>query len=401
MLYYVSMKKYKRLDKEKTLVKYRGIFHKELSVFEAVALIVSGTIGAGVLGIPYAVSKVGLGIGLLYVVGIGLLMLGLNLLVGEISVRAGKKLQLAGLAHKYLGKVGGWTMTALLYTMIFGALLAYIIGEGETLAALLGGSSFFWSSVFFIFGTIVIYLGIKTVKTTELFLSLLIFVVVILIAGLSAPHLECSNFRYTDFAYLLFPYGVLLFAYHAANVIPEAHSIMMKKEKNFKKAIVISTIITIVVYALFAVAVVGVTGAQTTEIATIGLGQVLGKAGFVLGNVFAMLAMGTSFLVIGLSLRDSLSWDYKVPKIMAVSIVCGVPFLLFLFGLRQFIAVIDMVGGIIISLELLLLILIYWRAKQMSKLKKKKFQVHHAALLIAVLILAFTVGAIYSIAKLF
>ena len=395
------MSKYKRLDKERPVVQHMGVFKKQLTTFEAIALIVSGTIGAGVLGIPYAVAKVGLVPGIIYIVVMGLLMMGINLLIGEVAVRTRQNLQLVGLTRKYLGKIGGWLMTGLFYTMLFGALLAYVIGEGETLSALFGGSNFFWSILFFLFGSTVIFLGMKTVKKTELILSLTIFVVVVIIASISAPHVSLPNFAYHDLAYILFPYGVLMFAFHSANTIPEAHSILINKDKSFKKVIFISSLITIVVYTIFAITVVGVTGVNTTEIATIGLGGVIGKAGFVLGNIFAALAMGTSFLVIGLSLKDSLSWDYKMPKVLSVSIVCGVPFIFFLFGLRSFIAVIDVIGGVLISLETVLIILIYWRAKQTGDLKQLKFNVHHAALLVAVLAIVLAIGTVYSVAKLF
>ena len=59
-------KKYKRLDEESSeIINIKGIFHKKISLFQAVFLIVGGTIGAGVLSIPYAVSKVGLIVGIL------------------------------------------------------------------------------------------------------------------------------------------------------------------------------------------------------------------------------------------------------------------------------------------------------------------------------------------------
>ena len=76
--------KYRPLDKEPSVVNYKGVFLKQIGLFEAVALILSATIGAGVLGIPYTVSKVGLGVGLFYIVFLGILLMTLNLLVGEV-----------------------------------------------------------------------------------------------------------------------------------------------------------------------------------------------------------------------------------------------------------------------------------------------------------------------------
>jgi hypothetical protein len=61
----------------------------------------------------------------------------------------------------------------------------------------------------------------------------------------------------------------------------------------------------------------------------------------------------------------------------------------------------DFVGGVFISLTMFLVILIYWRAKQKGDLPVGKYRLHHTTLLIALLVLALTGGALYSIIKLF
>ena len=185
------------------------------------------------------------------------------------------------------------------------------------------------------------------------------------------------------------------------NTNGEIYAEIKNRDKDFKKAIVIAGSIAIVAYALFTLAVVGVTGAYTTEIATVGLGAVAGKAMFLFGNLFAIFAMGTCFLMGGVALKDSLRWDYKVPNIPATLIVCGIPLIVFLLGMRSFIAAIDVVGGVFISLEMLVLVLIYWRAKSLGHLKPSKYKLHHVWLVVVPLVIALTIGAVYSVVKLF
>src|SRR5690606_32571913 len=132
----------------------------------------------------------------------------------------------------------------------------------------------------------------------------------------------------------------------------------------------------ILVYAAFALMAVSVMGSDTTEIATIGLQQFLGKSVYIFGNIFAFLAMGTSFLITSLSFRDSLVWDFKVKDWVAIILVTLIPFLLFYFGIRSFVAVIDIIGGLFISLELFLIILIYWRAHTRGDLKYHTYPLH-------------------------
>ncbi len=109
-------------------------------------------------------------------------LLFLNLMLGEIAVRTNEKLQLPGFAGKYLGK---WAKTLLSATIIFssyGVLLAYIIGEGEVLAALLGGSPAFWSVLFWVFGSVMVWFGLQTIKKADKYLGP---IVISIIVGLS------------------------------------------------------------------------------------------------------------------------------------------------------------------------------------------------------------------------
>ena len=395
-------KKYYRMDEEQEeVVSLKGIFQKRLTLFQSIALIVSGTIGAGVLSIPYAVSKVGLTIGLFYIIILGILMIGLNLLLGEVVSETKGDFQLVGLARKYLGNVGGRIMTIISYLMLFGVLTVYIIGEGEVLSAVFGGSSFFWSILFFtIFGFFVL-IGIRGIKMASFVISMAVLLVILIIAYFSSPHIRVENFAFHNLAQLLFPYGVILFAFHGTTSVPEAHFLLKKRDLDLKKAIVIAGTISIIAYALFAFVVVGVTGQNTTEIATIGLGNRLGEIIFLFGNLFAILAMSSGFLMAGLSLTDSLSWDYKIPDWLSKVIVLGLPITIFLLGMRKFTAMIDLVGGVFISTEMLIILLIYWRAKQRGDLKKTKYHLHHTFLLVAILVLILTIGAIYSVSKLF
>jgi amino acid permease len=343
---------------------HHGIFRKQISLYEGVALVTAGTIGAGVLGIPYAIAEVGIVPGMILLFAIGLLMMGVNLLVADIAMNTPGNHQLPGFAEAYLGRTGKWAMTAVIYLSFLGALVVYIIGEGETLSALFGGDPFFWSVGFFFGGSALIALGLRTIKKVELFLSMALLAVVLLITLRSAPHVDARLWQTADWTKLFVPYGVLVFAYSGAASVPEAWSIMKNRKRFFKKAIVIAGTIVIAVYTVFTLIVVGVTGQGTTEIATIGLGRTVGPTVYLLGNLFAAIAMGTVFLIVGTAMRDSLAWDFKAPRWAATLLVLGAPFLMFLFGLRGFINTIDIVGGVFLTIEILLILCIWLKSRK-------------------------------------
>jgi len=327
-------------------------------------------------------------------------MIGLNLLIGEIAVRTKGNLQLAGLARKYLGRSGGVLMAIVKYVSSAGVLVIYIIGVGESMHVLFGSSSFQWSLIFLLVAGVFIYTGVGAIKVVDFFLSLIILAIILIIASFSFQHVELINWQYHNLSHLLFPYGIILFAFHGGPAVIEAHSILSKNNVSFKIAIVIAGIICILAYAIFSIMVLGVTGSFTTEIATIGLGQKIGSIMLWLGNIFAVLAMSTCFLTTGLSMRDSLAWDYNFKYKTASLPIILVPLIIFLLGLRQFIDAINIVGGVFVSFEMLLIILIYWQAKNKGDLNPGKYKLHHSWLLVVLLLASLMVGTVYSILNL-
>ncbi len=374
--------------------------HKKLTYWEAVAAIVGTVIGAGILGIPYAVAQVGFLVGLAYIVGLGLVVLSLHILLGAVSARTKESSQLAGMAGKYLGKPGKILMSISFLLGTYGALLAYVIGQGEVLQSLFGGSSFIWSLLFLALGSVVVYRGLKTVKVAELIMMALLLFFAIVLSVWSAPSISIANLVVLgDWKMLLLPYGVVLFAFHGSAAIPVAEELVSDK-KRFKQIIMLGGIIPIIIYAVFAAVVVGVTGTYTTEVATIGLGAELGHAVWIFGNIFAFFAMGTSFIMLGTAMRETYEWDFRIRPSFAWLATIAVPLVLFILGMRSFVQVISLAGAIFISLEAILIVLMYWKSTPKSSGKSGVFAMPHAAILSAILLAVFAGAAVLSVVSL-
>lgn len=380
---------------------HQGWILSHLPYLEGTALVLCGTLGAGILGIPFVVSQVGVGLGLICIALVGLLVLGLNILIAEIACATRRPLQLVGLAREYLGPTGEIIMLVIMYSMMFGSLLIYLIGEGDTLSILFGGDPARWALVFFLLATGLVVVGMRTVKTVEMILVVAILSVIAVIAGVGVPHIHIANLSSIAPRNMLVLYSVLVFAFHATTAIPEAHSVLSKKIQTFKRSVVTSSLICIVLYALFSLVVVGITGGETSAIATIGLGYKVGPSVRFLGNIFAALVMATGFLMAASSLRDSLKWDFKFLHIPAALLACTIPATMYFLGIRQFIVVMDVVGGVFVSLEMLMMIVIYWRARQLGKIRPKKEYLHHALFASGFLFVALFVGTVYTIARYF
>lgn len=383
------------------IVLHKGIYKKTSTVSEAVFMITGMTIGAGVLGIPYVVAQVGLWIGLAYILILGLVILSLNLIIGEIAVRTRNELQLPGLAGKYLG---GWAKHLLSFTILFsgcGVLLAYVVGEGQALAALLGGNPVWWSVFFWSVGSFLIWRGLQTVKKTERILSLAVICIMVGLSLYLLPRSGAVDVWHFNWSKFFLPYGVILFALHASPAIVEAHALLPGSQRHFRRAVLIGTLIPILVYMLFALAVVGATGLSTTEVATVGLGQKFGPGVIILANMFAILAMGTAFMGMGMALKQTLIWDHKLPKWLADILVIVAPLSLFVAGIRSFVLILDFVGGLFIGLEAILMVLIYWQARRRGDINASRYKSGPFWLLAGPVLLVFTIVTVYSIVKLF
>jgi tyrosine-specific transport protein len=388
-------------QKPLSVVLHQGVYKKPATTSEAVFVITGMTIGAGVLGLPYVIARSGLVVGLIMIAVWGLVMLLLNLMLGDIAVRTKSNFQIAGLAGKY---VGNWAKNLLSIIIIFsgfGALLAYIIGEGQALSAIFGGPSMWWSVFFWSLGAFFVWQGLQTVKRLERILSL---AVIILIAGLSIfllPRMNPVNLAYTDLANFFLPFGVILFALHATPSIAEAHALLPGSEKRFKRAIIIGTLIPIAIYLLFTLAVVGFFGLNTTEVATIGLGAAFGRPVVILANIFAVMAMATCFMGMGVALKQLFVWDLKVGRHTAEFTVVVVPILLFLFGFRSFVEVLDLVGGLFIGLESLLIVLICYMARKKGDLDASRYGLKNFWLIAIPVIAFFLAATVYSVLRFF
>ena len=358
---------------EKKIILHQGVYKPAASVADAVFMITGMTIGAGVLGIPYVVAQVGLKIGLAYILALGLVMLFLNLMLGEIAVRTNESLQIPGLAGKYLGKWAKLLLNIIIVFASYGALLAYIIGEGQALSALFGGSPVAWSVIFWSIVSIIVWRGLQTIKSVEKVLSI---IVISIICGLSfyiLKDFKLANWVYTDLSKIFLPYGVILFALNGTPAVIEAHALLPRSQRHFRKALIIGSLIPVAVYVLFALAVAGATGLGTSEVATIGLGAKFGNGVLVLGNIFAILAMAGGFIGSGIALKQNFVWDNKINKILAEFLVISVPLLLFIAGLRQFITILSVAGGVFIGIEAVILIIVCWQARRKGDLDASRY----------------------------
>ena len=375
-----------------------------IALWQAITTIMGSVMGAGILGLPYALAHGGVLNGLILLVIVGFFIMILHLFVGEIVLSSKHAHQLTGFANKYLGRTGKWIMFQVFMVASYGSLLAYIIGGGEVLAALFDGNSKIWSLVFFSIGSVLLYIGLKIIKKIGMVLMFTLLGVILLMAFACFGKWDATNL--VDFSawQFLYPYGVVLFAFLGASSIYQARKILEGREKLLKKAIIISSMIPLVVYAIFVVLVVGVTGLSTTELATVGLGKVIGPEINILGNVFAFLTLATSFLTLGNAVKETYFYDFDLVKdkeldrFLSWILTISIPLFLFIMGNNDFIQILGFVGAIAGGLEGILLILIYFRLKKRKKPDRKpEYSIKYYTIWAYLLFFMFVGGIVYTL----
>lgn len=371
---------------------------KDKGYFGSLAMVIGTAIGAGIFGLPYAIAHVGAGLGMIYLAILGGSVVIVTLAYAEVVLRTKGSHQFFGYAEIYLGKKVKTLAVFILTFGIIGSLIAYIIEVGNfshaLLSGLLGGDEIHYSLIFFALAAASVYFGLGMVVRLEKFMVFFLIFVVAGICIIGLPQLDFDNLQGALFeADYILPYGVILFAAGAASVVPELKDALGRKKKAIGRVILGGMIFTLLIFAVFSLTTLGAAGNRITESAVIGTGEVLGHGILYLGALFGILAMSTSFLSLGLVLRDALMRDFNFSKPVAWLTVFTPPLIIVLLRLATFIQAIGIVGAVLGSLEGII-ILCLWRKSKKSGRRNPEFTIKLPGLIFATLILIFAIGFI-------
>lgn len=363
--------------------------------WRAVSLLVGTTVGAGIFGLPYVFSRFGFLPSALYLVVLGGIMMLLNLCYGEIILRTPGDHQFPGYLRFYFPEEKNLLKLVNMFSLflsLYGALLAYGIKIGEFVQLILGvGNPVLFSLLFFIASSLALYLGLRTVSSLELVLLLLMGFVVLLFLVISIPHLDFAYLKDVNPAFFFLPYGVILFALNGSSVIPEVEESIREVPGALKKVIIVGTLIPVFLYLVFTFVVVADSGPYTSEDALSGLLPILSPAIVKVGALFGILSMATSFLVLGYVLKEIWFRDFKVSRSSAFLFALLPSVLLFMFGARNFIKILDFSGAISVGLGAFLILAMHRKAKKEGK-KEPAYEIRVPDFLRWMLYIVFLLG---------
>lgn len=328
-----------------------------------IGVLLGTIIGVGIFGLPYVGYHAGmLSLVASFIVAIGLIFV-ISEAYGRVIIGTTGRHRLPGYVERYLGY--RWKQLALFTTTlgIWGSILSYMLVGGDFLSQLFkplaGGSLTFYSLVFLLVGAWLIYRDAKIIARVEIILLSLFAVVVILFIIYGWSNIEWRSLTLFNSANLLLPYGIALFALWGVSVLPEASEMIGAHHKRLRQTSLAALVISTVVYLIFVVVIVGVSGSSTTKDALSGLHQQLGDKVLMVGFIFGVIATFTSYLGLGLNLKHVFIYDYSQHPVTSTLMTCLIPLALYLGGLKNFLGVVSIVGGVILGVEGIIILALY------------------------------------------
>lgn len=366
----------------------------------ATAALVGTMVGVGIFGVPFVFAKTGFLIGVLWLFGIAAVMTLFYLMFAELMLRTEGDHQLVGYADRWLGAWGKRVVAFALIVGIYGALLAYTIVVGPFMHHVFSNfvtiDPAFYSIIFTALLAPLILARLTTVSFIEQGLTVLFIAVVATIAIGSFGHIDASNYSFSFPRYWFLPYGVILFAFSGATSMPIVRRLMRGREHGIKPAVFSAVALVGLLYLVFAAVVVGVSGQITSPDSLSGLFDFIGMPIVVLGSVFGILTIATSYLMLGTAMFEILHLDYRVRKPVAWPLVVFPPLILYFSGLRNFIDVIGTIGAVTVGLTSIVFILAYVKARKNSE-RMPEVTLHVPVVVWYFLVVVFAAGIGYAV----
>ncbi|MFH0751082.1 MAG: aromatic amino acid transport family protein, partial [Chloroflexota bacterium] len=284
---------------------------RRLGFWGATSLIVGAGVGAGIMAVPYLAERVGL-VGLAVILPIAWAASALvHLMLAEVLFRTGQDLQVVELMRLYVlrGRAGRWVLWAvfaLLSVAFLANLAAYVSGAGEIVADLANIDRRVAELLVYAISAGVVFFGLRAVGIAERFgaLALVGLLAAIAVGAVGIPFEPSLGPSGTPSEWLAL-YGMVMYAYWTFYSVPQVVAGMGSDHRGAVRAILLGLALNGVLTAVVAIVALGVS-TEVTEVAIIGIGDRLGDWAGVVGSLFIVAALVTSYWSVSLALADIL-----------------------------------------------------------------------------------------------
>ena len=330
----------------------------KLNFLEATGIIVGHGVGAGILSVPYLASHNSFRETVFILIFAYLVALVLHLIIAELSYNNnGAQFVKCFDSELFAGKIKTvltWTAFILLGVSVIVNVSAFLTGAAAVFAQWFGLPDFVGILVFYVLGAGVVFVGMKLVGICEKYAVIAMVVVmgVIFVATLMRGT-EALPTGWRGFNNALALFGMISFSLSAVMSTPQVVKGLGGDKKRIRSSIALGLAVNAsLIFLITLTTLLGTGGDVSEEGAFVDLARRFGGWVAVVGYVFTLLALATSFWANTLNLRDIVSeqtgWGRRLSWLIA-SLPCLVLAMLGLdsfVGFTRFASIIQVVTGI-------------------------------------------------------
>ena len=330
----------------------------KLNFLEATGIIVGHGVGAGILSVPYLASHNSFRETVFILIFAYLVALVLHLIIAELSYNNnGAQFVKCFDSELFAGKIKTvltWTAFILLGVSVIVNVSAFLTGAAAVFAQWFGLPDFVGILVFYVLGASVVFVGMKLVGICEKYavIAMVIVMGVIFVATLMRGT-EALPTGWRGFNNALALFGMISFSLSAVMSTPQVVKGLGGDKKRIRSSIALGLAVNAsLIFLITLTTLLGTGGDVSEKGAFVDLARRFGGWVAVVGYMFTLLALATSFWANTLNLRDIVSeqtgWGRRLSWLIA-SLPCLVLAMLGLdsfVGFTRFASIIQVVTGI-------------------------------------------------------
>ena len=335
---------------------------------ESTCIITGYGVGGGVMSMPYLAEKNGIFLSFAILAAALAASYVLHLMIADLALKSDNGGQIIACISRFLfrGKLKlplTITFFVLMALILCTNLAAYIAGASEIMVDLLPISPIAADLIFYAAAASVVLFGLKAVGVSEKIAVTVIFILIgiLAVSSFTAIRNPLPVSGSSLNAALAF-FGMAMFALSAFFSIPQAVEGLGKDRKKIKKAVffgLFNNFILIIVISVCAL----MASTEITEVAMVGWSRGIGAWAQIIGGVFTILAMLTTYWSISLALgsivQEQFGFNTKVCWLLAtLPSLC-----LALFNLGGFLEFMRMAGGLIAIIVAVMVVPAYKNAR--------------------------------------
>ena len=346
-----------------------GTTKKQLTTWEAACIITGYGIGAGVLSMPYMAARNGLILSTLILILSLLASYVLHLMIAEIALKEGNGGQIISCLNRFLFRGKTKQVLTVIFFVLMAVILvtnlaAYISGAEEIIVGLLPIPSIAAKLLFYVVAASVVLFGLKAVGVSEKIAVTVIFALIAALAAASLLNvrnpLSLSAGSLND---ALAYYGLAMFAMSAFFSVPQAVEGLDSDTKKIRKAVFLGLLNNFILILVISVCSL-LSSTEITELAMVGWSAGIGLWAQLIGGLFTVLAMLTTYWSLSLALGgivdDMLHTGTKISWLLAT-----LPSLiLVLFNVAGFLDLMRTAGGLIAIIIAVMVVPAYHNARR-------------------------------------